>query len=190
METRLSISIFFILGFLCNFFADFVQSQSPIVNFTPPATPPPPPPSPPPPSPPPPSPPPPSPPPPSPPPPSPPPPSPPPPSPPPPTSPAPPPQSPAPPPQSPAPAPESPAPAPESPPSPPTNSTAPPPGNTTGINPTIESSPVAETETESKESMNTGKKIGLLFVGFTAILQMGVVGFLIYKRKQLFEQRY
>jgi hypothetical protein len=33
--------------------------------------------------------------------------------------------------------------------------------------------------------MNSGKKIGLLFVGIAAILQIGVVGFLAYKRRQL-----
>ncbi|KAJ4833233.1 hypothetical protein Tsubulata_028207 [Turnera subulata] len=36
-----------------------------------------------------------------------------------------------------------------------------------------------------KSKMNNGKKIGLLFVGFALILQIGVVGFLIFKRSQL-----
>ncbi|KAB5574186.1 hypothetical protein DKX38_001380 [Salix brachista] len=33
--------------------------------------------------------------------------------------------------------------------------------------------------------MNTGKAIGLLFVGIAAIMQIGVVGLLVYKRRQL-----
>ncbi|KDP22723.1 hypothetical protein JCGZ_01825 [Jatropha curcas] len=36
-----------------------------------------------------------------------------------------------------------------------------------------------------KIKMNTGKKIVLLFVGIAAILQIGVVGFLVFKRRQL-----
>lgn len=32
---------------------------------------------------------------------------------------------------------------------------------------------------------NAGKKIGLLFVGIAAILQIGVIGFLVFKRRQL-----
>ncbi|CAL9009722.1 unnamed protein product [Prunus brigantina] len=32
---------------------------------------------------------------------------------------------------------------------------------------------------------NAGKKIGLLFVGMAAILQIGVIGFLVFKRRQL-----
>lgn len=36
-----------------------------------------------------------------------------------------------------------------------------------------------------KKSLNTGKKIGLLFAGVAAILQIGVVGFLVFKRRQL-----
>lgn len=38
---------------------------------------------------------------------------------------------------------------------------------------------------ENKE--NTGKKIGLLFVGIAAIFQFGVVGFLAFKRRQLLQ---
>jgi hypothetical protein len=34
-------------------------------------------------------------------------------------------------------------------------------------------------------NMNAGKAIGLLFVGIAAILQIGVVWFLVYKRRQL-----
>ncbi|KAH1085280.1 hypothetical protein GYH30_017326 [Glycine max] len=33
--------------------------------------------------------------------------------------------------------------------------------------------------------MNAGKKVGLLFVGIAAIMQVGVVGFLVIKRRQL-----
>lgn len=33
--------------------------------------------------------------------------------------------------------------------------------------------------------MNGGKKIGLLFAGIAGIMQIGVVGFLVYKRRQL-----
>ncbi|KAL9463703.1 hypothetical protein AB3S75_001504 [Citrus x aurantiifolia] len=36
-----------------------------------------------------------------------------------------------------------------------------------------------------RHSINTGKKIGLLFAGVAAILQIGVVGFLVFKRRQL-----
>ncbi|KAF2300974.1 hypothetical protein GH714_018781 [Hevea brasiliensis] len=34
-------------------------------------------------------------------------------------------------------------------------------------------------------AMNTGQKIGLFFVGIAVILQIGVVGFLVFKRRQL-----
>ncbi|KAF5745551.1 proline-rich family protein [Tripterygium wilfordii] len=37
--------------------------------------------------------------------------------------------------------------------------------------------------------LNTGKKIGLLFAGLAGILQIGVVGFLVYKRRQLLKVR-
>ncbi|KAE7999049.1 hypothetical protein FH972_003533 [Carpinus fangiana] len=37
----------------------------------------------------------------------------------------------------------------------------------------------------SKQGINTGKKVGLFFVGIAAILQIGVVGFLVFKRRQL-----
>ncbi|KAI9102961.1 hypothetical protein K1719_023400 [Acacia pycnantha] len=33
--------------------------------------------------------------------------------------------------------------------------------------------------------MNVGKKIGLLFAGIAGIMQIGVVGFLVFKRRQL-----
>jgi hypothetical protein len=33
--------------------------------------------------------------------------------------------------------------------------------------------------------MNAGQKVGLLFVGIAAIIQVGFVGFLIIKRRQL-----
>ncbi|XWS12141.1 hypothetical protein CRYUN_Cryun37aG0064400 [Craigia yunnanensis] len=33
--------------------------------------------------------------------------------------------------------------------------------------------------------LNTGKKLGLLFIGIFIILQIGVVGFLVFKRRQL-----
>ncbi|OMO70648.1 putative actin binding protein [Corchorus capsularis] len=33
--------------------------------------------------------------------------------------------------------------------------------------------------------LNIGKKIGLLFIGIAIILQIGVVGFLVFKRRQL-----
>ncbi|KAK4780347.1 hypothetical protein SAY87_016453 [Trapa incisa] len=35
-----------------------------------------------------------------------------------------------------------------------------------------------------KYEMNTGKKVGLLLIGICAILQIVVVGFLVYKRRQ------
>nr|XP_024935273.2 formin-like protein 14 [Ziziphus jujuba var. spinosa]XP_024935279.2 formin-like protein 14 [Ziziphus jujuba var. spinosa] len=35
------------------------------------------------------------------------------------------------------------------------------------------------------KKINSGKKIGLLFAGIAAILQIGVVGFLVFKRRQL-----
>ncbi|KAK4763115.1 hypothetical protein SAY86_008883 [Trapa natans] len=35
-----------------------------------------------------------------------------------------------------------------------------------------------------KHEMNAGKKVGLLFIGISAILQIVVVGFLVYKRRQ------
>jgi len=41
--------------------------------------------------------------------------------------------------------------------------------------------------------MNAGKKVGLLFAGIAAIMQVGVVGFLVVKRRQLLkndEDRY
>ncbi|KAG2728665.1 hypothetical protein I3843_01G210500 [Carya illinoinensis] len=40
-----------------------------------------------------------------------------------------------------------------------------------------------------KKTINTGKKIGLLFVVIAAILQIGVVGFLAFKRRQLLKLR-
>ncbi|KAH1066336.1 hypothetical protein J1N35_031323 [Gossypium stocksii] len=33
--------------------------------------------------------------------------------------------------------------------------------------------------------LNTGKKLGLLFIGIVIILQFGVAGFLVFKRRQL-----
>ncbi|KAL9460786.1 hypothetical protein AB3S75_003901 [Citrus x aurantiifolia] len=40
-------------------------------------------------------------------------------------------------------------------------------------------------QNKHRHSINTGKKIGLLFAGVAAILQIGVVGFLVFKRRQL-----
>ncbi|KAF5466374.1 hypothetical protein F2P56_016302 [Juglans regia] len=40
-----------------------------------------------------------------------------------------------------------------------------------------------------EKTINKGKKIGLLFVGIAAILQIGVVGFLAFKRRQLLKLR-
>ncbi|KAG7036411.1 hypothetical protein SDJN02_00028, partial [Cucurbita argyrosperma subsp. argyrosperma] len=37
----------------------------------------------------------------------------------------------------------------------------------------------------SKRSLNMGKKVGLFFVGIAAVLQICVVGFLVFKRRQL-----
>ncbi|KAE8650907.1 hypothetical protein Csa_002672, partial [Cucumis sativus] len=37
----------------------------------------------------------------------------------------------------------------------------------------------------SKRSLNKGKKVGLFFVGIAAVLQICVVGFLVFKRRQL-----
>ncbi|KAL5755591.1 hypothetical protein ACOSQ2_020337 [Xanthoceras sorbifolium] len=36
-----------------------------------------------------------------------------------------------------------------------------------------------------EKKRNMGKKMGLLFAGFAGILQIGVVGFLVFKRRQL-----
>ncbi|EEF40999.1 formin-like protein 14 [Ricinus communis] len=198
METRLSTLIFVILGLVCNFLAFLVESQSQNVPASaaflivqPP--PPPPPPSPPPPSPPPPSPPPP------------PPPPPPSPSPPPPTSPpssllSPPPPSPPPPasssspPPPPPPPPSSPPPSPPPPPTPSYTSNTSPPLRPSLRGPSSNGSRNSHGSwtrhnrpppKNSNHSMNTGKKIGLLFVGIAAILQIGVIGFLVFKRKQL-----
>uniref|UniRef100_A0A2P2QLC1 Uncharacterized protein n=1 Tax=Rhizophora mucronata TaxID=61149 RepID=A0A2P2QLC1_RHIMU len=45
--------------------------------------------------------------------------------------------------------------------------------------------PPPPTPLPPRHKMNTGKKIGLLFVGIAAILQIVVVGYLVFKRKQL-----
>ncbi|KAK4267220.1 hypothetical protein QN277_024031 [Acacia crassicarpa] len=37
--------------------------------------------------------------------------------------------------------------------------------------------------------MNVGKKIGLLFAGIAGIMQIGVVGFLVFKRRQLLRMK-
>ncbi|CAI0419420.1 unnamed protein product [Linum tenue] len=41
-----------------------------------------------------------------------------------------------------------------------------------------------------RKKMNPGKMIGLVFAGVAAILQVGVIGFLVFKRKQLIKDRY
>ncbi|XP_008463997.1 leucine-rich repeat extensin-like protein 3 [Cucumis melo] len=41
------------------------------------------------------------------------------------------------------------------------------------------------TNQASKRSLNKGKKVGLFFVGIAAVLQICVVGFLVFKRRQL-----
>lgn len=40
-----------------------------------------------------------------------------------------------------------------------------------------------------KHEINTGKKVGLLFVGIAAILQIAVAGFLVYRRRQLLKAK-
>lgn len=45
--------------------------------------------------------------------------------------------------------------------------------------------PPPHPQKKHRHSLNTGKKIGLLFAGVAAILQIGVVGFLVFKRRQL-----
>ncbi|XP_038900729.1 proline-rich receptor-like protein kinase PERK2 [Benincasa hispida] len=44
---------------------------------------------------------------------------------------------------------------------------------------------INNTNQGSKRSLNKGKKVGLFFVGIAAVLQICVVGFLVFKRRQL-----
>jgi|UniRef100_A0A2N9FCS1 hypothetical protein len=126
------------------------------------------------------------------------PPSPPPPSPPPPSPPPPPPPSPGPPPPSPGPPPPpSPGPPPPPLPAPPPSQQPPPPPYLRQPPPaphhrsnkksdhTKPKPPAPQPPRPLKQSLNQGKKIGLLFAGIAAILQIGVVAFLVFKRRQL-----
>ncbi|KAL9247266.1 hypothetical protein vseg_020715 [Gypsophila vaccaria] len=131
----------------------------------------------------------------SPPPPSPPPPSPPPPSPPPPLPSPPPPPSPSPPPPVPnAPPPPRSPPPPLSPPPPPPHSppppqVAPPPPHQLHLPPKSSNELNKAHKEKPKSDLNSGQKIGLLFAGIVLILQIGVAGFLVFKRRQLFKLR-
>ncbi|KAJ7963253.1 leucine-rich repeat extensin-like protein 3 [Quillaja saponaria] len=176
MESLLSTLGLVIFGFAISIFASLVVSEVDVASVQHFASPPPPPASPPPPSPPPPSP-----------------------------SPPPPPPSPSPPP----PTPLSPPPLPSylspPPPSPLPRSPAPPPPGQLPKNEPMRSSPppVRSSHSDSnykayhrkfrpppppEHNINIGKKIGLLFVGIAAILQIGVVGFLVFKRRQLLKK--